>query len=164
MENVQVDLEAYKVAPYSREQEMNESRQVVDAVVLDYTVVKIDGDHQQKTKNLSRVLGRQLNHSSQTNGQESRTTLTMLSSMTQSKAELHDYQNQNSQRGAFDYQKLNIDFAGHVKHSSEHNSNQQHHGDDGNNTYGTSSVQGISISHSTIDHIGIGGGETVGQR
>lgn len=88
----------------------------------------------------------------------------MLSSITQSKGELQDYQGQNSQRRTCDYQKLNLDVQKHVKHGSEHNTNQLYHIEDGNNTHGTSSVQGISISHSTIDHIGIGGGETIGQR
>ena len=97
-------------------------------------------------------------------GQDSRTTLTVLSSITQSKGELQDYQGQNSQRRACDYQKLNVDVQKHVKHGSEHNTNHLYHVEDGNNTHGTSSIQGISISHSTIDQIALGGGETIGQR
>jgi hypothetical protein len=45
------------------------------------------------------------------------------------------------------------------KHGSEKNITQGN--EENNQTNGTSSVHGISISHSTIDNIGIGGGETI---
>ena len=91
---VKVDLEAYKVAPYSGEQlvDSNEhAKPTKENVVLDYSAATSQGaEFKKRVKHASRVLGQRVANSS--GGQESRTTLTMLSSITQSKGELQDYQ------------------------------------------------------------------------